>query len=306
LSGRGNSIRAGRRTIELSHPDKVYFPGRQPITKRELAGYYAAVASAMVPYAKNRPAMLQRFPDGIGAPGFYQKEISEWFPVWVPRATVPKAGGKVTHVLINDAATLVYLASQGCITPHLWLSRIDKPEHPDRLIFDLDPPRGFAQAREAARLVRELLDQLELASVLMTTGGRGLHVIVPLDRSADFDAVRGFAREAAMLLAARHPDKLTVEARIPKRGGRLFLDTTRNAYAQTGVAPYAVRAHSGAPVATPLAWDELGDRGLDSQTYTLRTVLRRLERPDPWRDILRRRQNLRAAAGRLAALSGGE
>ena len=306
MSEQGNSIRAGRRTVTLTHPDKVYFPGRQPISKRELVGYYAAVASAMVPYARNRPAMLQRFPDGIGGQGFYQKEISDWFPDWVRRATVPKAGGEVTHVLINDAATLVYLASQGCITPHLWLSRIDKPKHPDRLIFDLDPPRGFLQAREAARLVRELLDQLELASVLMTTGGRGLHVIVPLDRSADFDAVRGFAREAATLLAVRHPRKLTVEARIANRQGRLFLDTTRNAYAQTGVAPYAVRAHPGAPVATPLAWDELGDRGLDSQTYTLRTVLPRLERPDPWRDVVRRRQNLRAATRRLAELSSAE
>ena len=306
MTERGNSVRAGRRTIRLTHPDKVYFPGRPPITKRELVSYYAAVAPAMIPYARNRPAMLQRFPDGIGAEGFYQKEISDWFPDWVPRATVPKAGGEVTHVLINDAATLVYLASQGCITPHLWLSRIDKPQHPDRLIFDLDPPRGFAQAREAARLVRELLDELELVSVLMTTGGRGLHVVVSLDRSADFDAVRAFARQAATLLASRHPGKLTVETRIAKRHGRLFLDTTRNAYAQTGVAPYAVRAHPGAPVATPLAWDELQDRGLDSQTYTLRTVLRRLERPDPWRGAVRRRQNLRAATRRLAELSDSD
>jgi bifunctional non-homologous end joining protein LigD len=142
--------------------------------------------------------------------------------------------------------------------------------------------------------------------VLMTTGGRGLHVIVPLDRSADFDTVRAFARQAATLLAGRHSGKLTVETRIPKRHGRLFLDTTRNAYAQTGVAPYAVRAHPGAPVATPLAWDELQDRRLDSQTYTLRTVLSRLERPDPWRDGMRRRQNLQAAARRLAELSASD
>jgi len=306
VSGSPNNVRAGRRTIKLTHPDKVYFPGTPPITKRELVGYYAAVASAMIPFTKNRPAMLQRFPDGISEKGFYQKEISNWFPDWIPRATVPKAGGEVTHVLINDAATLVYLSGQGCITPHLWLSRIDKPQHPDRLIFDLDPPGGFDQARRAARLVHELLEQLGLASVLMTTGGRGMHVIVPLDRSADFDTVRGFAREAAGLLAARHPETLTVESRISKRRGRLFLDTTRNAYAQTSVAPYAVRARPGAPVETPLAWTELDDRGRDPQTYTLRTVLPRLKRRDPWRDGMHRRQNLRAAARRLADLAAGD
>jgi bifunctional non-homologous end joining protein LigD len=303
LSEHGTTLRVGRRAIALSHPDRVYFPGRPSITKRELAEYYAAVAPAMVPYTRNRPAMLHRFPEGIAGQGFYQKEISDWFPDWIARATVPKSGGEVTHVLCNDAATLVYLAGQGCITPHVWLSRIDKPQHPDRLIFDLDPPRGFAQAREGARLVRELLDELGLASVIMTTGGRGLHVIVPLDRAADFDAVRAFARLAATLLARRHPKTLTVEARIPKRRGRLFLDTTRNAYAQTGVAPYAARPHAGAPVATPLGWDELGDRGLDSQSYTVRNVLRRLDRTDPWREGARRRQGLRAAGRQLDELA---
>jgi bifunctional non-homologous end joining protein LigD len=303
VSERTETLRVGRRAITLTHPDKVYFPGRPAITKRELAGYYAAVAPSMVPYTKGRPAMLHRFPDGIEGGGFFQKEASDWFPDWIPRATIPKAGGEVTHVLCNDAATLVYLASQGCITPHVWLSRVDKPRHPDRLIFDLDPPRGFAQAREAARLVHQLLTELKLASVVMTTGGRGLHVVVPLDRAADFDAVRGFARDVAGVLAHRHPAKLTMEARIAKRRGRLFLDTTRNAYAQTGVAPYAVRAHPGAPVATPLAWDELEDRALDSQSYTLRNVLRRVERADPWRGVARRRQSLRAAMRRLGELA---
>ncbi len=297
------TLRVGRRAIKLTHPDKVYFPGRPSITKRELAEYYAAVAQRMVPYTRDRPAMLHRFPDGLAGEGFFQKEISDWFPDWIPRATVPKAGGKVTHVLCNDAAALVYLASQGCITPHVWLSRIDKPHHPDRLIFDLDPPRGFAQAREAARLIHQSLDDLGLTSLVMTTGGRGLHVVVPLDRSADFDTVRGFARQLAGVLVRRHPAKLTIETRIAKRRGRLFLDTTRNAYAQTGVAPFAVRAHSGAPVAIPLAWDELDDRGLDSRSYRLHDVLDRIGDTDPWRSVARRRQSLAAAARRLDELA---
>jgi bifunctional non-homologous end joining protein LigD len=305
LSPRGDRVRAGRRVLSLTHPEKIYFPGRPPITKRELVDYYAAVAPAMVPHTRNRPAMLQRFPDGITGEGFYQKEISDWFPDWIPRATVPKQRGQVTQVLVNDAATLVYLATQGCLTPHVWLSRIDRPDNPDRLIFDLDPPRGFEQARAAARLVRELLGELGLASLLMTTGGRGLHVIVPLDRRAGFDAVRGFARGAASLLAQRHRSLLTVESRIAQRRGRLYLDTTRNAYAQTAVAPYAVRAQPGAPVATPLAWDELDDKQLDSRTYTIRNLRHRLEQPDPWRPAPRG-QGLEAAARRLARLAGSD
>lgn len=297
-------VRVGRRVIELTHPDKVYFPGRPPITKRELVAYYVAVAPTMLPYTRGRPVTLQRFPDGIAGGGFFQKEISDWFPEWVPRATVEKEGGTTTYVLCDDAATLAYLASQGSITPHVWLSRVDKPYHPDRLIFDLDPPAGFEQARTAARLVRELLTRLGLVSFVMTTGSRGLHVLVPLDRSADFDAVRAFARSAAALLADWNPDTLTVEARIAKRGTRLFLDTTRNAYAQTGVAPYGVRARPGAPVATPLRWEELDDRALGSQTYSIRNLQARLEREgDPWRGITRRRQGLGRATRRLAALA---
>ncbi|HEY8106352.1 MAG TPA: non-homologous end-joining DNA ligase, partial [Gemmatimonadales bacterium] len=298
------SIRAGRRVIELTHPEKVYFPGRPSITKRELVAYYVAVAPTMLPYTRGRPVTLQRFPDGIPAGGFFQKEIPDWFPEWVPRATVEKEGGTTTYVLCDDAATLAYLASQGSITAHVWLSRVDKPRHPDRLIFDLDPPAGFEQARAAAPLVRDLLTRLGLASFVMTTGSRGLHVLVPLDRSADFDTVRAFARAAATLLAGQHPDTLTVEARIAKRGKRLFLDTTRNAYAQTGVAPYAVRARPGAPVATPLRWEELDDRALGAQTYSIRNVLARIERDgDAWRGIARRRQSLDRAARRLEALT---
>ncbi len=306
MSESAERIRVGRRTIPLTHPDKVYFPGRPSITKRQLADYYAAVAPRMIPLAKNRPVMLQRFPNGIGAGGFFQKDASAWFPDWIARIAVPKAGGTVTHVLLNDAATLVYLAGQGCITPHVWLSRADKLQFPDRLIFDLDPPKGFAQAREAARLTHHLLDELGLASVLMTTGSRGLHVIVPLDRANDFDMVRSFAWEVANVLARRHPDDLTLETRIAKRQGRLFLDTTRNAYAQTGVAPFAVRARPGAPVATPLAWDELDDRKLDSETFRLSNLMRRIEAPDPWRSVMRRKQSLSRAVRSLRDLVGSE
>lgn len=302
--GVGETIEVGGRVVEITHPDKAYFPGRPPITKRQLVAYYVAVAPTMLPYTRGRPVTLQRFPDGIGGAGFFQKEVSDWYPRWIHRATVPKEGGTVTHAVVDDAATLAYLAGQGCITPHVWLSRIDKPHHPDRLIFDLDPPKSFEQARTAARLLHDLLSQLGLASFVMTTGSRGLHVLVPLDRVADFRRVRAFTQEVAALLAEQHPDRLTTEARIAKRGHRLYLDTTRNAYAQTGVAPYAVRAKPGAPVATPLRWTELDDPALDSSSHSVRTVLERLAREgDAWSGIALRRQGIRVAAKRLARLA---
>ncbi len=301
-------LRVGSRVIELTRPDKVLFPGAPALTKRDLVEYYRRIARTMLPHLEGRPVTMQRFPDGIEAEGFFQKEISDYFPDWIPRVAVPKAGGTVTHVLCEDAATLVYLADQACITLHVWLSRADKPRHPDRLIFDLDPPDDdFAPVRAAARLLEALLRDLGLTSYLMTTGSRGLHVVVPLDRRADFDQVRAFARDAAALLAHRHPRELTVEARINKRDGRLFLDTARNAYAQTGVAPYAVRAKRGAPVATPLAWEELGDPRLHARTYRMEDIFRRLEKTgDPWKDIARHGQSLAEPRRHLAAALAAE
>ncbi len=304
----GESLRIGAHTIELTHPGKVLFPGVPGVTKRDLVDYYRRIAATMLPHVADRPLTMQRFPDGIAHEGFYQKEIPAYFPAWVARVSVPKSGGRVNQVLCQDAATLVYLAEQDCITPHVWLSRIDRPHHPDRMIFDLDPPQqDFEPVRVAAGLVRALLRNLGLTSFPMTTGSRGLHVLVPLDRAADFDAVRAFARAAAQILAHRHGRALSTDARIVKRRGRLYLDTTRNAYGQTGVAPYAVRARPGAPVATPLAWEELGEPGLDARRHRLDNLFGRLERQrDPWRDIASAAQSLTGARARLMELERAE
>ena len=298
------TLRIGSRTVVLTHADKVLFPGPPPLTKLDLAEYYGRVAETMLPHLAGRPVSMQRFPDGIGHEGFFQKEIGPYFPQWAARVAVPKEGGTVTQLLCEEAATLVYLADLACITPHVWLSRADRPRHPDRLIFDLDPPDdGFERVRAAAALVRALLHDLGLTSYVMTTGSRGVHVVAPLDRMAEFDAVRAFARDAAGLLAHRHPGDLTVEARIDKRGRRLFLDTARNAYAQTGVAPYAVRARPGAPVATPLEWDELEERGLDARRYRMSNLFERLDRRgDAWREIGRHAQSLTEPRARLRDL----
>jgi DNA ligase D-like protein (predicted polymerase) len=174
--------------------------------------------------------------------------VPEYFPEWIKTVTVRKARGSVTHVVVDRAATLVYLADQACITPHVWLSRVDRPHHPDRLIFDLDPSgRTFDPVVAAARALREVLEAIDLVPYLMTTGSRGLHVVVPLDRSADFDTARALAGHVAASVADQAPDRFTVEQRKEKRRGRVYLDTMRNACAQTAVAPYAVRALPGAP-----------------------------------------------------------
>jgi len=283
----------GSLVVETSHEDKLYFPG-DGLTKGDLLDYYAGVAEVMLPHLEGRPVTMHRFPDGIDGESFYHKEAPDYFPDWIERVTVKKEGGTVHHILVEKAAALVYIANQGCIVPHVWLSRKDRLHHPDQLIFDLDPPDGdFAAVREAARELRELLEDLGLAVFVKTTGSRGLHVLAPLDRSADFDAVRAFARDAARVLAARHPDRLTTEVRKEKREGRLFLDTARNAYAQTAVAPYAVRALPGAPVAAPLDWEGLGDSSLDARRYTLRNIRRRLgQREDPWKGLMRHAHSL--------------
>jgi len=295
-------LRFGRYTVETSNEDKVFFPD-DGITKGDLIEYYKQAAEFLLPHVKDRPIMMRRFPDGIRGESFYQKEAGDYFPDWITRVEVQKEGGSVTHVVCNNAATLVYLANQASIELHPWLSRADKLDYPDQLIVDLDPPGDdFGLARFAAKVLRELFDELRLKTFLKTTGSRGLHVLVPLDRSANFDTVRDFAHDVARLLVRRHPDRLTIEARKEKRRGRLLIDVARNAYFQSAVAPYSVRAKSGAPVATPLDWDELGE-GLDSQRYNIKNVFRRLGRKvDPWEGIARAGRSLEGPRRRLDAM----
>jgi bifunctional non-homologous end joining protein LigD len=293
--------------VKVSKPDKVLFPD-DGMTKGDLAAYYERVAWAMLRHVKGRPISMQRFPDGIGRGGFFHKDVPKYFPDWIKRVTVRKQNGTITHALTCDADSLVYLAGQGCITPHVWLSRGDELDQPDRMVFDLDPSNGsFAEVRSAARSLGGLLDELGLAPFAMTTGSRGLHVWVPLRRQAGFDEVRQFARDAARVMVSRAPDQLTLEARKQSRGGRILLDIMRNAYAQTAVPPYAVRAKAGAPVATPLRWRELSDSSLRPDKFTLRNIDRRLSRiGDPWQEIARHAKGLGAARRRLDRLLAEE
>jgi bifunctional non-homologous end joining protein LigD len=284
-------IRAGRRRVRLTHPGKLLFPA-DGITKADLVAYLVDVAPAMVPHVRDRPLSLHRFNDGLAGEGFFQKEIPRGAPDWVRRVRVPKQGGTVCHVLAQDAATLAWLGNQNCITPHVWTSRADRLDRPDRLVFDLDPAGGdedFGLVRRTARELRALLAELGSTAYAMTSGSRGVHVVVPLRRVHGFDRVHEAARAVAGELVARRPGELTTEFRKQERHGRLFVDVLRTRWAQTTVAPYAVRARPGAPVAAPVRWEELEDGGLPrAGALSMRDVPGRLAREgDPWHDIAR-------------------
>jgi bifunctional non-homologous end joining protein LigD len=288
---------SGDADVKLSHPDKVLFPD-DGITKADLADYYAGVADAMLPHTRERPMNLWRWNNGIDGQRVVQQEIPKGAPDWVARVEVPRRkGGSVTHAMIDDARTLRWLANQNCITPHVWQSRADKLDRPDRIVFDLDPSEDDAQfedIRAGAIALGDHLRELGLVPFAMTTGSRGIHVVAPLRRTKPADEVRARAGEIAEEFAAGH-DTLTTFWRKDKRDGRILVDTARNTYAQTVVAPYAVRALPGAPVATPLAWEELSDPDLHPRRWTLRDVAARVaDRGDPWSDIRREARNLPA------------
>jgi bifunctional non-homologous end joining protein LigD len=287
------TVRAGRRNVRISHPDKVLFPA-DGITKADLADHYLAVAPAMVPLVRDRPLNLWRWNAGIDKPVVVQQAIPKGAPDWIKRIEVPRRkGGDIVHAVGGETATLVWLANQNCITPHCWTSRADRPGLPDRLVFDLDPPdedpaSHFPAIRAGAVALGEVLRELGLVPFAMTSGSRGIHVVAPLRRRAHADEARATAGTIAERLAERRPDELTTAWRKEKRGGRVLVDVARNTYAQTTVAPYAVRALPGAPVATPLAWDELEDPRLHPRRWTLADVPARLaERGCPWADIAR-------------------
>ena len=298
-----DEIRVGGRTITVTHGDRVVFP-QTGITKGEIVEHYARVASLMLPHVRGRPVMLQRFPGADGNATIYQKAIPSHFPDWIHRVTVPKVGGTVTHVVADDAATLVYIANQGSITPHVWLSRVDHLDQPDRMIIDLDPGAGGVEdARFAAHLARELMIEAGLVPYLMATGSRGYHVVVPLRPVAPFEEVRAVAFGLAEVLARRAPDRLTTEFHKANRGGRLFLDCNRNAYAQTAVPVYSIRPKPGAPIAVPIGWDELDST--DPDAWTVRTIRERLANvPNPWHNLGPHMRTLNAARRWLVAHDG--
>ena len=284
----------------ITHPEKVLFPD-DGITKGELAAYYEAVAPVMIPHLRGRPITMERYPAGIGKKGFIQKDVSKGFPDWLERVEVPKKDGTVHHPLVRDTRSLLWIANQNCITPHVWTSRAPDISHPDLCVFDLDPSKEDAGAlREAAVALRDLLDELGLPAWVKTSGSKGFHIVVPLDRKAPIDDVAGFAHAVGRILVERHPARLTQEFSKADRGGRILVDTGRNGYSATFAAAYAVRARPGAPVSAPCTWEEVESGEVEPQTFTLRTMAARVEAVgDLWGDLSRRKRSLSRAAARV-------
>jgi bifunctional non-homologous end joining protein LigD len=286
--------------ITITHPDKILFPD-SGITKAELAAYYEMIAPLMVPHMRGRPVTMERYHRGIGAPGFFQKDVSKGFPEWLERVEVPKKGGTVHHPIVTDTRSLLWLANQNCITPHVWTSRAPDLYHPDICVFDLDPSQDDPEQLKAATLLlRDFLAELGLPSWLKTSGSKGFHIVVALDGKSDMGEVAAFAHTVGTLLVQRDPENLTQEFHKVDRGRRILVDTGRNGYSATFAAAYAVRAKPGAPVSAPCTWDELQSGRIRPQTFTLRTMSERVEAVgDVWSDMRRRRRSLKRAIAAL-------
>jgi bifunctional non-homologous end joining protein LigD len=293
----------------ITHPEKILFPrhGRHAaITKGELAAYYEAIAPVMVPHIRARPVTMERYPAGIGEKGFFHKDVTRGFPSWLERVEVPKKDGTVHHPLVTDARSLLWMANQNCITPHVWASRAPDLYHPDICVFDLDPSVDDPAAlRDAALGLRGLLDELGLPCWVKTTGSKGFHIVVPLDGKADMGKVAGFAHAVGTLFVSRHPANLTQEFHKVDRGRRILVDTGRNGYSATFAAVYAVRAKPGAPVSAPCTWDELEGGEIGPQSFTLRTMARRIAKVgDLWSDVSGQGWSVAEAAERVKRLDG--
>lgn len=287
----------GDLTIETTNLDRVMWPA-DGITKGELVGYYAAVAEHMVPELRGRPLTVERFTKGIDKGGFYQKHWQKHYPKWLDHCEVH---GKtdVDYPIVDTPAGLVYLANQGSIAFHVFTSKKDALDRPDVVVFDLDPPDGrFDLAVRAARSVKELLEVVELPAFVKVTGSKGLHVVTPVDASADFAAVHALCNAMARVLCAREPDLFTVEFYKKDRKGRLFLDVMRNGLGATFVAAYSVRGRPGAPVSVPIGWDELDT--VTPNGFSLRDVPARLATVgDPWATLRARVGSISAALAML-------
>lgn len=281
--------------IEISGRDKIFFP-EENLTKGDLIDYYQKIADVMLPLIAGYPLSMQQFPDGVRKGGWYVKDLPDYYPDWMKTVRFPKKeGGSFNAPMVEDKASLVYLADQGVITLHSYLAKADDLAHPAKMAFDLDSPADtddFSRVREAALAIRAILQELALTSWVLTSGSMGFHVIVPLERVWEFGAVREFAKDVALVAVRRHPDKFTLEQRKADRKGRVYLDIYRNSYGATSVAPYAVRARPEASIATPVDWEEV-ESGADPRDWTIQNIFRRLgQKNDPWKDMMDNAQSL--------------
>lgn len=291
-----DKIKVGKYIVNLTNQEKILFP-EDGITKGDIVKYYKDIAPLMLLYTANRALVMQRFPDGIDSEGFYHKDAPEYFPDWIKTVSIPKKGylksdnkkdPNVSYVIADHKATVVYLANFGCLTYHLWLSQIDKLDYPDKLIFDLDPSndKSFKKICKVAKELKIILQEHDLVPFVMSTGSRGLHVIVPIKPTKTFEEVKAFAKEIAQQLISQDPDNLTLDVSKEKRKNKIFIDILRNSFGATSVALYSVRAKAGAPVAFPLKWEELDDPKLTPTKYNIFNIFQRIKKVgDLFKDI---------------------
>jgi bifunctional non-homologous end joining protein LigD len=289
-------VRRGRRTVRLSSPERVLWPD-DGITKGDLFDYYEAIAPLLVPHLRNRPFTMKRYREGIDRPGFFQKQVPKGTPSWIRTRrfrTFPRDGDSrlVDFALVNDDLTLLWMVQMHCIDMNAWYSRVDRPDRPDFVLFDLDPPEGeWRLAVEVAQLLRERLEGLELEAHVKTSGSTGIHVLVPIARRSSFEETYEFAELISRGLAEQHPGMLTTEWLKEKRRG-VLVDHRQNGWGKTIASVYSVRPRPGAPVSTPVTWNELTPE-LDFRAFTMPVVLERVARQgDLFEPVLRGHQAL--------------
>jgi len=298
-------IRRGKRALELSNLDKLFWP-EEGITKGDLIAYYRDVAPVLVPHLRDRPFTMKRYPDGWEGKHFFQKDAPSHMPEWIPtfeyRSTPRQTREKRTlrYPLVNDDLALLWMANMGCIDLNTWYSRVDRPERPDWVLFDLDPSPdvGFPEVVQVALLIKEVLDALGLVGFPKTSGADGFHVLVPVERRHTYDQTREFAEIVGGTLARVHRGLVTTEWAKAKRRG-VLVDANQNGEGKTIASAYSVRPRAGAPVSAPLLWEEVTE-GLDPADFTMEVVLERVARDgDLYEGVLTTRQSLGKALKEL-------
>ena len=294
------------RTIQFSNLDKVFWP-EDGHTKGDLIDYYRAISPWLLPYLKERPLVLTRYPDGIHGKSFYQKDAPEWTPDWLETVRVHHDGGEkaVNYFVANDLESLLYVVNLGTIPLHLWHSRVSDLEHPDWCLVDLDPKEApFAHVVEVALFLHDLCDEIKLPHYVKTTGSSGIHILIPLARQMNYDQSRTLGELLARVTVKALPKISTIVRSLKSREGKVYVDFMQNAHGQLMAAPFCVRPKAGAPVSAPLTWKEVGPK-LDLMDYTIATMPARMQKldkkgvGDPCRPVLTEKPNLLEALQRL-------
>lgn len=289
------------REVKLTNLDKVFWP--DGLTKAHLVKYYLDISPVVIPHLRNRPLVMKRYPDGINGESFYQKECPEYAPDWIETYPVRHSEKVVNYIVCNNTATLAWLANQACIEVHAWLSVLDNVECPDIAVMDLDPAEGATldDVMDIALLCRRALDEFGLIPFVKTSGASGLHLFIPVVGEYPFPVVTSAMQYIANLIVSVYPRKATIERSVAKRKGKVYLDYLQNGRGRTMAFQYSLRPLPGAPVSTPLHWEEVEKKQVRPESFNIRTVFKRI---DKYGDILLDMPKSRRSLGKLVAASG--